>query len=187
MDKKARIAVVGGILGVAGLTGIALATAGQGEWGLGMGGHHGMGDGPGWHRGRGRMMHMLENLDTNKDKKLTQEEIDTARAALLTGNDADKDGQLSLAEFEKVFLEQMRPMMVRAFQRLDRDGNATVTAEEFSEPFAGIVARLDRNDDKVLDESDRKRGRGWRHRGRDRGEEAERAPEGEAPAEGSPN
>ncbi len=194
MNKKARIALAGGILGLAGLTGVALATAGQGGWGHG--GQHGMdmgmGDGPGGHRGGGRMMHMLENLDTNKDKKLTQEEIDAARAALLAMGDADKNGELTLQEFETVWVEQMRPMLVRQFQRLDKDGNAQVTSEEFNGPFAGIVARLDRNDDKVLDEADRGRKHGRRHR--DRGEQMERAPEGETtpegetpPAEGSPN
>ncbi len=193
MNKKARFALVGGILGVAGLTGVVLATAGQSGWSHG--GQHGMdmgmGDGPGEHRGGGRMLHMLDQLDTNKDKKLTQEEIDAARAALLAMGDADKNGELTLQEFESVWLEQMRPMLVRQFQRLDKDGNAQVTSEEFNGPFAGLVARLDRNDDKVLDKSDRQRRRGWRHR--DRGEQMERAPEGEAPtegeapAEGSPN
>jgi hypothetical protein len=192
MNKKARIAIAGGLLGLAGIAGIAVATADQGGWGgHGMGGQHGFGmgdDGPRWHRGGGRMLHMLENLDTNQDKKLTQEEIDAARSALLSTHDANKDGQLTLQEFEAVWLEQMRPMLVRQFQRLDKDGNATVTAEEFSEPFAGIVARMDRNDDGVLDDADRQRRHG-RSRDRNRGDDAEQvpAPEGEPPAEGGAN
>lgn len=171
MEKRTRVALVAGILGLAGVTGFAVASAGQGGWGggpeMGMG-HHGMGHG-GRHGGM-MMMHMLDELDTNKDKKLTQEEIDAARAALLTEGDADKNGQLSLDEYQTVWLKQMREMMVRQFQRLDRDGNAQVTAEEFNGPFADMVARMDRNDDKVLDASDR--GRGGRHgmwRHRDRG------------------
>jgi hypothetical protein len=181
MNNRARIVLVSGLLGLAGVAGIAVAIAGQG-------GHHGfgmgpMGDGgPRWHRGGGRKLHMLEQLDTNKDKKLTQEEIDEARSTLLTSHDTNKDGQLTLQEFEAVWLEQMRQMMVRQFQRLDRDGNAVVTVEEFSKPFSGIVARLDRNDDKVLDESDRGRGRHgwWRDRDGNRGDETERAPAGGA-------
>lgn len=34
-----------------------------------------------------------------------------------------------------------------AFQRLDDDGDAVVTREEFLEPFARLVQRLDRNAD----------------------------------------
>lgn len=185
MNNRTRTALVAGILGLAGVTGFAVASAGSGGWGDGPGmgmGHHGKGHG--WHRGGGRMMHMLDELDTNNDKKLTQEEIDAARAELLTAGDADKNGQLTLQEYEAVFLKQMRPMMVRAFQRLDKDGNAQVTAEEFNEPFADMVARLDRNDDNVLDASDRGRSRHgmWRHRDRDRDDDAPPpAAEGEAP------
>lgn len=186
MKNRTRTALIAGILGLAGVTGFAVASAGQGGWGgghsMGMG-HHGKGHG--WHRGGGRMMHMLDELDTNKDKKLTQEEIDAARAALLTEGDADKNGQLSLDEYQTVWLKQMRPMMVRQFQRLDADGNAQVTAEEFNGPFTDMVARLDRNDDKVLDEADRGRGGRhgmWRHRDRNRGGDEAGAPEGDAPA-----
>lgn len=183
MNNRTRTALIAGILGIAGVTGFAVASAGSGGWGggheMGMG-HHGMGHG--WHRGGPRMMHMLETLDTNKDRKLTQEEIDAARAELLALGDADKNGQLTLQEYEAVWLKQMRPMMVRHFQRLDRDGDAQVTAAEFSEPFADMVARLDRNDDKVLDASDRGRGRGmWRHRDRNRDDDVPPA-DGEVPA-----
>ncbi|MEZ5923389.1 MAG: hypothetical protein R3D57_03305 [Hyphomicrobiaceae bacterium] len=191
MKKTTRIALVTGLLGLAGAAGVVAATADQGGgWGgHGMRGHHGwgmdeMGGGKRWHRGGGRMMHMLGQLDTNKDKKLTQEEIDGARSALLTTHDANKDGALTLDEFEGVFMEQMRQMMVRQFQRLDRDGNASITAEEFSEPFAGLVARMDRNNDGVLDENDRGRGKGkWRHRDGNRGGMMGDAPGTEAPAD----
>lgn len=169
MKNRTRTALVAGILGLAGVTGFAVASAGPGGWGGGPEMGMGPGMGPGWHRGGGMMMQMLGDLDTNKDKKLTQEEVDAARAALLTEADADKNGELSLDEYQTVWMKQMREMMVRQFQRLDRDGNAQVTAEEFNGPFTDIVARLDRNNDKVLDASDRERGGRhgmWRHRDR---------------------
>ena len=134
------------------------------------------------------MIHQLDERDPNIDKKLNQEGIDAARAAMLTEGDADKKGQLSLDEYQTVWLKQMREMMVRQFQRLDRDGNAQVTAEEFNGPFTDMVARLDRNDDKVLDASDRRRGGRhgmWRHRDRS-GDDGMPSPEGDAapPADG---
>jgi Ca2+-binding EF-hand superfamily protein len=40
--------------------------------------------------------------------------------------------------------------MVRSFQRLDTDGDAMVTLDEFQEPFAGLVARLDADGDGLI-------------------------------------
>lgn len=156
MNRKTIAIGVGAALLVtaAGFTAVAAGHR-MGGWRHGMEGFGGHGGG---------MFRMLEQLDANKDGKLTQEEIDTGRKDALARSDADKDGKLTLAEYEKVWLEQMRPMMVRQFQHLDADGDAAVTADEFGKPFAGIVARMDRNDDGALDESDRRRGWGGKHR-----------------------
>lgn len=122
-------------------------------------GHHGGRHGKGHHRGP-RMTRMLERFDTNEDGKLTQEELDDARKALLAKHDGDKDGKLSLAEFEKLWLEFMHRRMVRGFQRIDTDGDASITVEEFLKPYSKMVERFDRNEDGALDEQDR---RHWRH------------------------
>lgn len=109
------------------------------------------------------MRRMMKHYDANNDRKLTQEEITEGRRALITKHDADGNGKLSLAEFEKLWLEKRRRRMVRAFQRWDEDGDANVTIDEFLTPFADIVERMDRNDDGVLDKKDRRRKYGRRH------------------------
>jgi len=163
MRKGTKISLVAGALALAGAAGYAtLATAdhrGHGWRGM----HHGMSG----HHMRGRHGHkfvkMLEQFDTNEDGKLTQQEFDEARAGLLEKHDANKDGKLTLDEFEKLWLEIMRQRMVRGFQRLDKDGDAELSKDEYTKPFENLVERMDRNDDGALDYKDRRHHKG--HKG----------------------
>lgn len=172
MRKSTKIAVAASALvlaGAAGLSSMAIA-----EYRGSHGGKHHMASygGHGWGHHRGghrkhwrkakRMDRMMERFDVNEDGKLTQEEVDEARKALLTKFDTDKDGKLNLAEFEKLWLDFMHRRMVKGFQRIDRDGDAAITLDEYLKPFSKIVERLDRNDDGVFDKQDRRR-HGSRH------------------------
>ena len=130
-------------------------------------GHHGlyaMHDGPGGHRGK-RAMRMLKQFDTNNDDRLTQAEIEEVRDGRFATFDANGDGTLDLKEFEALWLETRRERMVDRFQRLDADGDAIVTVEEYNEPFENFVARFDRNGDGALSRDDRPR-RGYRYQER---------------------
>ena len=73
--------------------------------------------------------------------------------------DANGDGKLSLEEFKGLWLEAYHRKMVRSFQRLDIDGDATVTLDEYVDPLSKIVERRDRNGDGALSREDRR----WRH------------------------
>lgn len=128
------------------------------------GGGYGMhGGGHGFHgdrHGRGgghHMFRMMASFDTNDDGKLSQEEIDTFRSERFGKFDGDGDQSLTLQEYEQLWLDAMREVMVDRFQDLDADGDAKVTAEEFKRPFANMVRRLDRNEDGVVDRNDRRR------------------------------
>ncbi|MEM7694500.1 MAG: hypothetical protein AAF318_08610 [Pseudomonadota bacterium] len=115
-------------------------------------------------RGRG-MRAILRQADGNGDRELTQDEVDAFIAQKVSTGDANGDGNLTLEEFQAVWAELSRRRMVRAFQRLDTDGDASLTTAELDERFGNIVERLDRNDDGVLSRADRRRGRGdRRHR-----------------------
>ena len=124
--------------------------------------HHG-GRHHGGHGSRGgyRMFAMMESFDLDSDGRLSQEEIDRSRGERFSSFDADADQALTLAEYERLWLDAMREVMVDRFQDLDADGDARVTAEEFKRPFAKMVRRMDRNEDGVLDDNDRHR----RHHG----------------------
>jgi hypothetical protein len=178
MRKGTKIALAAGaiaILGVAGISSMAIAEyRGSSGWGHHGMGHHEMGHRGGnrhgfSHGGRGNhrmgskgwgMHRMMERFDTNADSKLTQEELDSARKILLANHDGNKDGKLTLAEYEKLWLDVKHQRIVRSFQRIDKDGDASVTIDEFLKPYSKIVERFDRNNDGGLDKEDR-RHRGW--------------------------
>lgn len=107
---------------------------------------------------------MLGGVDTNTDRALSQEEIDAAINSRYATFDSNKDGQLSLEEFQALWTDLSRPVTVRAFQFLDADGDATVARAEVDRRFGALVAQLDRNEDGKLSAEDRRHGRrgpGW--------------------------
>lgn len=165
--KKTTIALLSAL-------GIATAGAGiayaAGPQGMGEMMHHGRG-----HHGGANL---LETFDANGDGQLTQAEIDTFRANRLAAFDADKDGKLSLSEYQALWLDAYRERMVDDFQRHDDDGDAAVTAEEFNEPYARLVARMDRNGDGILsrDEMEPRRHRDISDRHGDDDEDHHRGP-----------
>lgn len=113
----------------------------------------------GHRRGAKRFERMLEEFDSNGDGKLSQAEVDQARSDRLAQFDSDGDGQLNLQEFQALWLDRMHSRMVDQFQELDEDGDAVVTGEEFLQPFAKMIERMDRNKDGELSKEDRKRRR----------------------------
>lgn len=142
MERKTKIwiaACATAALGVTAVAGVAVADRGR---------HHGMG-------GPGNVMAMMERYDANKDGSLSQEEIDTNRTQWHGEFDADKTGDLSLAEFQALWLKARRDMMVREFQEFDRDGDGKLTLEEYKAPLAMLVTRMDANSDGVLNRQDR--------------------------------
>lgn len=170
MKKTTKLAVAAVSVAVTiGLAGAGLSSAHE-RWQGSKGFHAAHGHGGqgqyGGRQGKGQKMmgRMMKQFDANGDGSLTQAEIDAGRQQQLAQYDIDKDGTLSLQEFQVLWMEMNRSRMVDRFQRLDEDGDATVTAGEFLDPFADVVERRDRNGDGVLSKDDRgkKAGRGKR-------------------------
>lgn len=117
------------------------------------------------HRGAGAM-HMLERFDENKDGTVTRTEAESRRDKAVGQYDGDDSSTLSLKEFEGLWMEMTRQRMVRAFQRLDADGNGQVTKGEIDRPIAMMFGHLDRDGDgQIMREELRERGPAGRHRG----------------------
>jgi hypothetical protein len=101
---------------------------------------------------------------------VTQQEIDTNRTEFHGRFDADKNGNLNLKEFEALWLEAKRQEMIREFQRLDPNGDAALSLDEYKEPLSRLVANRDRNGDGALSREDRRHGGPYRwEENRDRG------------------
>ncbi|HJL66989.1 MAG: EF-hand domain-containing protein [Rhodospirillales bacterium] len=128
-----------------------------GGHGKGMGGPFGMAD------------KVFDKFDVDKNGTITKTEIDGVRKNELAKNDANKDGKLSLNEFQTLWTGLMRERMVDHFQRLDSDGDAVVTEEEIAKPMDRIMSFMDRNNDGSItkDELQRKH-RGWGQKWRGR-------------------
>ncbi|WP_272008942.1 EF-hand domain-containing protein [Roseovarius sp. ZX-A-9] len=113
--------------------------------------------GHGHHGEHGMMRQIMERVDANNDRAVTQEEVDTFRASVVTDADKSGEGNISLDEFETIYLDLTRERMVDAFQKLDADGDGAVTQAEMDKRFGDVVERMDRNGDGKLDREDHKR------------------------------
>ena len=118
----------------------------EGRHGRGHGHHRGFG-----RHGGGEMFRtMFKAVDADGNGAVTQEEIDSFRAAKLSEADASGDGALSIDEFDTLYREFTRSRMVDAFQDLDADGDGVIGTEELDDRFGGIVERMDRDGDGAL-------------------------------------
>jgi Ca2+-binding EF-hand superfamily protein len=153
MQKPTKIALIA----LAGLVVIGGAAFAQKGWKHGFRGHGPMG-----------FEQMSERYDTNKDGKISQEEIDANRTSWLTEFDGDKTGALALGEFQNLWLKARNQQMVREFQQFDRDGNGQVTLDEYKLPLSKIVAELDRDKDNALSDEELSPRRHWGKKNHDR-------------------
>jgi hypothetical protein len=104
---------------------------------------------------------MFNDADTNKDGKLDAAEIAAARDKLYAeANPSGKDG-IDIQDFETWFWKQHREMMVRAFQRLDADGDGKITKAEMEAAGQRMMSRLVHNDDGTYSLPSPSEHRGW--------------------------
>ncbi|WP_319531001.1 EF-hand domain-containing protein [uncultured Cohaesibacter sp.] len=98
---------------------------------------------------------LFKALDADKDGTLTKEELTSGLEAKIKDNDVDGDNAITLEEFKTEWQKITQQAMVRAFQRMDRDGSGKVTLEEINEPATMMFERMDRNNDGKIDKTDR--------------------------------
>jgi len=178
MTRKTLFALLAGFIAAFGITGATPKAKADGQhnrYGMSQYGNMGIGGHQrgGWYsnRGhRGRMMRrrinrLMDRYDANNDGTLTQDEINSTRNKILDEYDKDKNGKLSLGEFQELWIKRNNRRMVRSFQRFDKDGDAQITREEYNQPTARLVERLDRNRDGTFDPQDRP-GKHYRMEGR---------------------
>ena len=108
---------------------------------------------------------IFDEFDTNKDGKLTRQEIEAYRKKNFSKHDANGDGKLALEEFQGLWTEHTRQPMIRAFQFLDSDASGGVSGNETALPMNRMMTWMDRNNDGQITK-DEMRGsrRGWGHK-----------------------
>ena len=144
MQKTTKIAVAT-LAGLIAIGGVAVAHQG---WKHGFHGH-----------GPIDFSQLAERYDTNKDGKISQDEIDANRANWLTEADGDKSGSLALTEFQGLWLKTHNQQIIRDFQRLDRDANGQITVDEYKLPLSKLVAEMDRDKDNAISADELSQGR----------------------------
>jgi Ca2+-binding EF-hand superfamily protein len=121
---------------------------------------HAMGPdgGHGGHWGRW----MFQEMDANKDGKVTQAEIEAFEAARAAEIDANHDGKITADEI-RAFREKERAKREAAeLARMDTNGDGSVSVQEYEAAQTWRLARMDRNGDGTIDEQDM-RGGGMHH------------------------
>jgi hypothetical protein len=158
--------------------------------------------GPGMGPGMGPMADVLKAMDTNGDGQISKDEIDAAAKKNFDEANTDGGDGVTIQEFEPYFWKQHREMMVRAFQRFDRDGDGKISADEMKAGMERMADRMEQMGDRMggpgpmMDgrpgpqgrwswSGDRADGQGWfgfGHRGPKHGGPCQLPPPADAPA-----
>ncbi len=93
---------------------------------------------------------LLAANDTNRDGKLTLDELDAARERQVARFDADANGSLDVEEYGALWLDSLRERMLRQFHVDDRDHDGAVTIDELKQRAADLVRRRDLDRDGAL-------------------------------------
>ena len=88
--------------------------------------------------------------DADRDGRLTLDEMRHARQEQVQRFDSDRDGKLSAAEYQALWLEAAQARLARAFAADDRDHDGAVTADELIARASDLLRRRDSDKDGTL-------------------------------------
>jgi hypothetical protein len=93
---------------------------------------------------------IFDRFDSDANGAISKAEVSKFPKSEIQKHDGNKDGKLSLDEFEALWVGYVRERMVDHFQKLDADGDAAITEDEIARPLNKMMSWLDRNDDDTL-------------------------------------
>ena len=133
------------LIAAAGVALAALSTAALAD--------RGPGNGPG-----PALMQRFDELDTNKDGKLSAEELAALRTGHMAAADTDKDGTLTRDEMVAFRQQQAGERAGKAFDRMDADGDGRLSLAEMDSRKGPsperMIKRADTDGDGVLSKAE---------------------------------
>lgn len=118
------------------------------------------GDGPKKDGKRAEHMEMrFQQMDADKDGKITAAEIEAFQAARFAKADANGDGKLSLEEMDAARAEKRQERFGRMIAKLDKDGDGQLSTDEM--PMRGKrMMKLDTDGDGAISLEEMKAAKG---------------------------
>ncbi|MSO64278.1 MAG: hypothetical protein EXQ85_00485 [Alphaproteobacteria bacterium] len=101
--------------------------------------------------GMDRSARVIENYDTNKDGKITVDEIVAEIRRLVTAADVDGNGFLSVDEFRRRGYWFQMLAVTSLFDLYDANGDGQLTAEEIATPSRRWFKRYDADGDNAIE------------------------------------
>lgn len=129
------------------ILGSSLAVAGSAFAGVALAGGGGECDKAGAHAGRGAAR--FEQIDSNKDGKISLAELTASRESWLTQVDTNKDGVATQAEIDASMASKRQEHLKKMFEREDANKDGRLTREETRMPSAWFE-KADANKDGAL-------------------------------------
>jgi hypothetical protein len=74
----------------------------------------------------------FNRLDTDKDGKISQQEMKVGRIAHFKEMDKNGDGMVTKEEHKAFVFAKMEPRLDKRFQKMDTDNDGEISAEEFA-------------------------------------------------------
>jgi len=97
---------------------------------------------------------MFQEMDANRDGKVTQAEIDAFEAARAAEIDTNHDGKITADELQAFHEKEKAKREAAMLARMDTNGDGTVSVQEYEAAQTWRLARMDRNGDGTIDEQD---------------------------------
>jgi Ca2+-binding EF-hand superfamily protein len=145
---------------IAGVTFAVTSHASQKEYGWGHGMSGGMSGGMsnfmghGMRSGDNHMAEMFEIMDTDRDGKITAQEMEAVRMEKFSEADSNGNNQIDMSEFEGMWMGRIRDQILSAFQNHDENNDGAISQDEMAKPMSSMVYWLDKNNDGVIEKSE---------------------------------
>ena len=105
----------------------------------------------------GRHKAHLEEIDTDKNGKISKAEANAAREKHFMEADADGNGSVSFEEFQTMTEKRRKLRLKHKFERSDKNNDGVLTADELGGRHADLFERMDTNGDGEVSKEERRK------------------------------